>query len=111
MTPEQIVQIRHFASEKLTSLKTSLSSKKDTGGYEQLVKILEQSYAMGMQAGLGSEAKAWAEVNRLEDLLVDLLRYTPESDIAKARAVAETTFIDSDAHAKVMSLIDKGSKP
>lgn len=60
---------------------------------------------MGVQAGLGSEAKAWAEVNRLEDLIIDLLRYTPDSDVAKARAVAETTFIDANAYAKAVSLV------
>jgi hypothetical protein len=106
MTPEQIVQIRQFASDKFTPLKTALSNKKDTGGYEALVKTLEESYAMGVQAGLGSEAKAWAEVNRLEDLIVDLLRYTPDSDIVKARAVAETTFVDPGAYAKAVSLIN-----
>ena len=97
MTPEQIVQVRRFASDKLTALKTALSSKKDTGGYEALVKTIEESFAMGVQAGLGSEAKAWAEVNRLEDLIVDLLRCTPNSDIAKAQAVAQTTFVDPGA--------------
>ncbi len=104
MTPEQIVTVRSAAMQLYPSLKKRMEGKKETDGFEPLVKDFELIFSMGVQAGLGSEAKAWAEVNRLEDLIVDMLRYAPDSDVAKARLVARETFDDPTEYAKAVSI-------
>ena len=101
MTPEKINQIRNKAGELYQDIKTKmgcktkLSDKQDTKGFEAFVKVLEDVYCDGVKAGLESEAKAWAEVNRIEDLIIDLLRYAPDSELAQSRVI-QRGMIDDD---------------
>ncbi|MCF8156411.1 MAG: hypothetical protein K9K35_10435 [Rhodoferax sp.] len=90
MTPEQHVLVSGIALDFYPRLHDAMHNKKQNGVFEKVEKFAELAFSMGLLAGLDSEAKAWAEVNRLEDLLVDLLRYAPDSDVAKARKVEQS---------------------
>ena len=105
MTPEQICQVQQITSERYKAVKIALQGKKDTSGFESLRKVVEAAFCAGVKAGLGSEAKAWAEVNRIEDLIINLLRYTPDSEVAQARVI-ERSVIDEDpaAYAKAVAI-------
>lgn len=112
MNPTQMLMVRGMATAWYPDLKKRMEVKKDNSGYEQLVKAFEDVYCIGVQAGLNSEARAWARVNELEDLIIDLLRYAPDSDVAKARIIERETFDGHEPaqYAKAVSIAN-GSAP
>lgn len=109
MTPAQICQVQQITSERYEAVKKTLQGKKDGSGFESLRKLVEAAFCAGLVAGLASEARAWAEVNRIEDLIIDLLRYAPDSEVAQARVI-ERSVIDEDpaAYAKAVTIANGG---
>jgi len=84
--------VREIASNHYQDLRRKMSAKNESSGYEALVKVLEETYFSAVKNIRQSEADAWDRVSRLENLLLDLLHYTPDSDLAKIRAaIAEPT--------------------
>jgi len=106
MTPKQTSALRCLAGEKYEGLRNKFKSKSNNAGFEAFVAVLEDAHRLGLNVALSSEESAWEEVNRLEDLIIGLLRYAPDADLVQARASAKAASLTDqpELYAKAVSI-------
>lgn len=64
--------------------------KKDKGAAKiKLHEMLETVLQHGISFALESESNAWQRMTELEDVIVSIVRHAPESDLLRARKIAE----------------------
>lgn len=85
MTPGQIKDVTGMAQDAFDGIQRRMRTKSSTGGFDALVAAMTTAYRSGLEHALGSEGRAWEQVAKMEDLLIAVLRYAPDGDLAAAK--------------------------
>lgn len=72
-----------------TAFEKAMANKDKGAAKIKLHELLETVLQHGINFALESESNAWQRMTELEDVIIAIVKHAPESDLLRARKIAE----------------------